>query len=613
MKPRMRVPEIDVRASIALIVLAIGLVGYIQFSWFRQSATVEIIGAYRSLNATVLQTMSREFQRYAPLIGDLRALAGGGEAPSGGRAAGSITPFLQREYELYGPSGSVPRLVSLVGTTTIAGSSFTSVLQANGSWKKGASPFFAPIPEAAERMLDDGELLVCGDADGDRQFLLAPSGAASSEAAEETAHGAANSRAVAVIELDAEGFFEAYTKPAVASILPDAKIEWTKSVLNGQQRTEALREARVGPPRRGFNPIRALLGIASTENRTFSIVVPATMDSFMMRGLGWFENWSSGSGGEGSFRPLQGGEGPDPRAAVIMRVAKIVESARSSPGLVERRLAFDWLFSVLLLIGLCIAFAQVVVQKHKLGVVSKREREFVASVTHELRTPVTAIRSAADNLRHGLIGRDRCAIYGEMIHEQSLRLGSMIEEVLLFSQVEGGTAQKPPLAPIRTEALDAELRTPLEAIARSEGMRIDWDFGSLPREFLSDAETLRLILSNLVANALFHAYPGPEKGAVRVVGKVHLPDSIQFFVEDDGRGIAKKEAALVFEAFYRDEESRARHEKGSGLGLFIARRKAILLGGDLALESPYERIDGVKRPGCRLTLEIPFEEQGDVR
>jgi signal transduction histidine kinase len=205
------------------------------------------------------------------------------------------------------------------------------------------------------------------------------------------------------------------------------------------------------------------------------------------------------------------------------------------------------------------------------------------------------------------------APYGEMIHAQSLRLGSMIEEVLLFSQVEGGTVQKPPLAPLRTEAFDAELRAPLEAIAHSEGIRIEWDFGSLPREFLYDAETLRLILSNLVANALYHAYPGPDKGAVRVVGKVRLPDAIQFFVEDDGRGIAKKEADLVFEAFYRDEASRARHEKGSGLGLFIARRKAALLGGDLKLESPYERIDGVKRPGCRFTLEIPFEEPDDVR
>jgi len=600
----MRIPEIDVRASIALIVLAIGLVGFIQFSLFRQSAAAEIEDAYHSLNATVLQTMSREFQRYGPLIGDLRALASGGAV-----SAAALGPFLEREYALYGPSGSVPRLVSLVGATTIAGSAFTTSLQADRSWKRIASPFVSPIPEAAERMLDDGELLVCSDAAGDRQFLLVPTAANSPEAGRASEEAAA----VAVIELDTEGFFGTYTKPAVAFILPDARIEWTKSALNGPQRTEALRAARGGPPSRGFDPIRALLGIASPESRTFSIVVPATMDSYIMRGLGWFENWSPGPGSVGSFRPLKGGEGPDPRAAVLMRMARIVESPGSSRGSVERRLAFNWIVSVLLLVGLCIAFAQAVVQKHKLGIVSQREREFVASVTHELRTPVTAIRSAADNMRRGLVGLERMAAYGEMIHAQSLRLGSMIEEVLLFSQVEGGTAQTPPLASVRAEAIVAELQPPLDAIARSEGIRVEWDFGSLPREFRYDAETLRLILSNLVTNALYHAYPDGEKGEVRVFGKARLPDLLQFFVEDDGRGIARQEGALVFEPFYRDETSRSLHEKGSGLGLFVARRRARLLGGDLRLESPYERMDGMRRAGCRFTLEIPFEEADDAR
>ena len=108
--------------------------------------------------------------------------------------------------------------------------------------------------------------------------------------------------------------------------------------------------------------------------------------------------------------------------------------------------------------------------------------------------------------------------------------------------------------------------------------------------------------------------PGPEKGElVRVIGKARLPDSIEFFVEDDGRGIPKAEAALVFDAFYRDEASRARHEKGSGLGLFIARRKARLLGGDLVLESPYERVDGVRRPGLPLHLTLPLKEADDAR
>jgi signal transduction histidine kinase len=589
---KLRIPEPGVRASIALIILAIGLVGFIQYSWFRKSASGEIEGAYHGLNATVLQTMSREFQRYAPLLADLHAL---GEV--GGMANADFLQALERGYALYGPSGSVPHLLSLVGAVSLAAPSTTSILGPDGTWRRTTSPFALPIPEVAKTQLADGGLVVCGGAEGaskDRQFILAPAGGHS----------------VAVVELDADGFFESYTKPAVASVLPDSRIEWSTTVRDGDR--DSWRP-RGRSPRRTFNPIRALMGGVSKEGRTFAIVVPATMDSFVMRGLGWFENWSPGSGGEGSYRPLQRGEGPDPRAAITMRVARILVSTNSVIGSVERRLALNWLFSVLLLVGLGYAFAQAVLQKHKLGIVRKREREFVASVTHELRTPVTAIRSAADNMRRGLVGLERMAPYGEMIHAQSLRLGSMIEEVLLFSQVEGGTVQPPVLAKLRPEDLAQELRPPLDAIARSEGIRIEWDFGSLPREFMGDAEALRLILSNLVANAIHHAYPGPEKGELRVVGKTMLPDAIRFRVEDDGRGIAKKEAALVFEPFYRDEASRALHEKGSGLGLFIARRKARLLGGDLSLESPYERMDGSRRPGCRFTLSFPFKESGDVR
>jgi signal transduction histidine kinase len=592
LQPKLKVPEPGIRASIALIILAIGLVGFIQYSWFRQSATAEIDGAYRSLNATVLQTMSREFQRYAPLIADLRSLAD--------LTAVDAKRVLEREYALYGPSGSVPRLISLVGAASLADPTTSTILGLGGAWEKSSSPFALPVPETAKRQLEDGELIVCGGIEeergDDRQFVLVPMA----------------SRAVAIVELDTEGFFETYTKPAVASVLPDSKIEWTEDRRDGDRERNEL-GPRHFPPRRAFNPIRALLGGASKDLRTFAIPVPATMDSFVMRGQGWFENWSPGSRNEGSYRPLQRGEGPDPRAAISTRVARILVSSSSVVGTVERRLALYWFFTVLLLIGLGLAFAQAVIQKHRLAIVRKREREFVASVTHELRTPVTAIRSAADNMRRGLVGRERMTAYGDMIHAQSLRLGSMIEEVLLFSQVEGGKAQPPLLAPLHPEEFAEELRAPLDAIARAEGIGIEWDFGSLPKEFLGDSETLRLILSNLVANALYHAYPGPGKGEVRVTGKALLPDIIQFTVEDDGRGIAKKEAALVFDPFYRDETSRARHEKGSGLGLFIARRKARLLGGDLKLESPYGRIDGSRRPGCRFTLELPFKEPDDVR
>ena len=163
-----------------------------------------------------------------------------------------------------------------------------------------------------------------------------------------------------------------------------------------------------------------------------------------------------------------------------------------------------------------------------------------------------------------------------------------------------------------TAELLGELYSPLGELAASSGVRLSWDTGGLPARFLGDAEAIAIILSNLVSNAINHAYPAQKKGEVRVIARVSMPSKLQFLVEDDGRGIAKAEAKLVFEPFYRDERSRATHEKGSGLGLFIARRKALLLGGSLSLESPYKRIDGVKKPGCRFLLELPLREASHV-
>lgn len=615
MKIKLRIPEPGVRASIALIVLAIGLIGWIQYRWFSQAAAVEIEGAYRSLNATVMQTLSREYQRYAPLLADLRVLADKSDvAESDARAR------LERAFSQFGPSGSEPGLLASVALASASAPSTILSLGANGAWAKGPSAAALPLPDLARRQLMDRLLIPDpGAPQGAWRMIFSSDGGSKPRQIILTRAGEA---AIACVELDTAGFLEDYVKPAVSGLLPGATIEWTTAPRADRPDGDSRPG---GDPRRGFNPIKALLGIESSERRTFVVYVPAAMDSYI------FRRSAGGAAGQrqiGDFqyRPLQVEEYPKPsdrdaapaeapatRPEIRMISARILVPPGSAVGSMERRLSLSWLMSELLLVGLGAAFSLAVVQRRRSDEMRRREREFVASVTHELRTPVTAIRSAADNMRRGLVGIERMAPYGEMIHSQSLRLGSMIEEVLLFSQVEGGAAQEPVLSTLRPEELEAELRPPLDAIARDEGIKVEWDFGSLPREFRGDAETLRLVLSNLVSNALFHAYPGPEKGAVRVIGKGLLPGEIQFFVEDDGRGIAKKEASLVFDPFYRDEPSRARHEKGSGLGLFIARRKASLLGGELVLESPYERIDGARRAGCRFTLTLPLGEAVDAR
>jgi signal transduction histidine kinase len=546
-----RLSAIDVRAYIGLIALAVGALGVMQYNWFRASASLELESEYYALGAAASQAASREFQRYAALFDDLHALRIASPAEA--------KRLLAREYALYGPSGSAPRLLTSVGIASLGGHGAATVLSPSGAWSSGPGGIGALLTKDARESLARDEIALRKTVDG-RRFLLASCGA----------------EGFAIVEIDAAGFLETYVKPAIAAVLPKAEIDWSIGMAppGGDIRMGYSTDY-------GFEPLSAIFLGGSERTRSFEIVFPAIVAG--------------------------------PREGFDMARARVSMPADSVIGAIEQRLSLNWLFGTILLLSMGVAFSLVILQMQKIRSVRRREREFVASITHELRTPVTAIRSAADNLRMGLVGGDRVATYGEMIHAQSLRLGSMVEEVLAFAQVEADAIPQPRLEPVGAAALEAELRLPLDAIARAEGIALSWDFGALPPSFPCDEESLRLCLSNLVANALYHAYPAPAKGEVRVMGEACLPAAIRFIVEDDGRGITKAESALVFEAFYRDEASRARHVKGSGLGLFIARRKAKLLGGSLRLESPYERADGSRRPGCRFTLELPLKEDSNAR
>jgi signal transduction histidine kinase len=575
--------KIDVSPLIALIIAAVGILGFMQYSWFRAAASTELADERRSLESSAVQAASREYQRYATLLGDLRSL--GAKALSG-RAQAEL--LLERAYAAYGPSGSEPHLISSVGLASRPSSSTIVSLGASGSWAPAPSPLQG-LPLGALD-LAEGELALKRGAAGQASLLLAPLAAGG----------------LAVVELDDEGFFARYVEPAVAGILHKASIEWRQDL--GPRPDDPAVEGR----ERGFAPLAALFKKSGERLDAFDIRVPASLGSPPLPGQPIPPPVARG---DPQLRPVREAD-MKARGSAFMR-GRVVMPADSGLGVIERRLSLYWLFGALLLIAIGLALVLALLQVKRLRAVNEKEREFVASITHELRTPVTAIQSAADNMRRGLVGVDRMAPYGEMIHAQVLRLGGMIEEVLMFAQVESDAVPGPRLAPVSPEALEDELRPPLEAIAKAEGIGLSWDFGALPVEFLGEAESLRLILSNLAANALYHAYAGTEPGELRVIGEVvgqaAGPATIRFVVEDDGRGIARGERELVFEPFYRSEASRERREKGSGLGLFIARRKARRLGGDIRLESPYAGADGKRRPGCRFTLELPLKEKDDAR
>ena len=591
-----------VRLFMLLIFIALVSIGVIQFGWFSRSATAEIRNVYRSTSSVVLQAAAREFQRYGSMIGD----AGRSYASESGQSTpDSVEAYLANLYDTYGPEGDIPHLLLKVGYAENEAGAAILEKDSGSSDRWAVRPDFSipelPLPLNDRRPSWDQYRISMDRNETDGLLcLVVPFGE--------------DGRYVCVFTLDVDGFHESYIVPAVASALPHYDIDWVAAPGRVSGKTAWVWTEGTF----SFNPLRGLLALGSPSKDELLISVPRFMTNFH----GPYEA-DRGGGENGATSPP---DPPDPAVPMVVplnsndfrrsqdrmfRLARVSIDGGSLAGSIERRLSLNWLGAMTLLLGVALAFVQVLLQMNKLRFIRLREREFVASVTHELRTPLTVIQSAADNLVTGVVPADRLVRYGNLIIDQSKRLGNMIEEMLLFSRVEGRTMQSPLHVPVDVHTLIGDVRAAVEPLAEQAGIGIVWDTGSSNASCIGDAETIRLILSNLIANAVHHAYPGEKKGKVRVIVKTALPGKLIFQVEDDGRGIASSEAKRVFEPFYRDRVSRENHEKGSGLGLFLATGKARIAGGTIRLESPYHRIDGTKRPGCRFTAELPFAPIAD--
>lgn len=271
----------------------------------------------------------------------------------------------------------------------------------------------------------------------------------------------------------------------------------------------------------------------------------------------------------------------------------------------EKYLTIQWLLNLLLLTGLGASYFLILNQIRKLKVIRNKEKEFVASITHELRTPLAVIHSAADNIKTGIISPSRMEQYGTLIIDQSKRLSSMIEGVLLFSRFEGKVEKSPVLNIVETAKLKSSLLQIVEVVKKDYLLDLVLDV-SLPKTFISNNESIELILTNLVLNSAKHAYTRGERGAIRLKAHIRLPNNLILTVEDDGCGISSKEKKHIFEPFFRGQNSHENQINGSGLGLFLTSKKIKLLGGDITIQSPYERVNGKNRSGCKFIVSIPY-------
>ena len=206
--------------------------------------------------------------------------------------------------------------------------------------------------------------------------------------------------------------------------------------------------------------------------------------------------------------------------------------------------------------------------------------DFLNVLSHDLRIPLTVLLGYAEMLQDspGLGPEER--EYAEAIIATCRRMEAMLNELLDYARLESGRL-KLDVQPTDLVALAEEARAFFQPLADQKGLTLALEAPGAPIEASADPERLRQVLANLVSNAIKYT---PGGGAVTLrVGEGD--DAVAIEVADTGVGLSAEDRAHLFEKFYRSARPEVQREKGTGLGLVIAKGIVEAHGGRLEVES----------------------------
>lgn len=270
--------------------------------------------------------------------------------------------------------------------------------------------------------------------------------------------------------------------------------------------------------------------------------------------------------------------------AVAIRRKQVFEPFR-------RAVALFALAALVGALGMFVVFFALYRQRVRIRELARLERyrrEFVADVSHEIKTPLTGILGAAEMIGEADdSARPRLAA---MIAKESKRLNALVQQILDLARLDR-EGVVPERARTDLAGLVREVLEERRAEAESRGVELVFRGNG---EVLADcdANLVAEAVSNLVGNAIRHS--GSPKVEVACAATAH---GAEIAVEDHGVGIPPEHVERVFERFYRVDPARAAESGGAGLGLAIVRRIARLHGGDVRLEP-------VSPHGCRFVLTL---------
>lgn len=219
-------------------------------------------------------------------------------------------------------------------------------------------------------------------------------------------------------------------------------------------------------------------------------------------------------------------------------------------------------------------------------------QEFVANVSHEIQSPLSAITGFAQILQNTAEVSDHARDYLHIIYAESQRLSGLTENLLHLTALESGAH------PVRKQSfwVDRQIRdtiVALEPLWAAKDLGIEVDLPAL--SVVSDRDLMNQVWVNLITNAIKFTHPS---GTLTISGQSDVARGTCISVSDTGIGIALDDYARIFERFYKADPSRTQNRSGSGLGLAIVQKIVALHGGTISVQS-------VLGEGTTFTVTLP--------